>query len=958
MSTRFTERATVQRPMTKYAAEIGWNLITQEEALTLREGETGLLFRSVLRDQLLALNPSVVTGANVDDIIKRIEGVPNSIEGNEEVLEWIRGNNSIYVDAEKREVNVRVVDFAKPSRNRFQVTEEWEYTNGKFTNRADVAFLVNGIPVALAETKAPHEARGIDEGWKQIRRYHAETPELMTLPQLFDLTHLIQFYYGATWSLDRRGLFNWKDVEPGNFEKKVKHFFDRDRFLRVLRDYIAFVRKDDTLTKMILAQYQVRAVEKVLDRVADPSKHRALVWHTQGSGKTVTMITVARQLLSEPHFGKPTVLMVVDRNELEGQLFRELEAHAVEHVVAESKKHLQELLSSGYCGLIVSMIHKFEGVPQDINKSPDVVVLVDEAHRTTGGDLGNYLMGALPNATYIGFTGTPIDRTAHGQGTFKTFGTEDPQGYLDKYSIAESIEDGTTLRLRYQMAPNEMQVPRELLEREFLALAEAEGVSDIEELNRILDRAVNLKEFLKSKDRVDQVARFVAEHYRSNVEPLGYKAFLVGVDRQACALYKEALDKYLPAEYSTVVYTAAHNDSAELKKHYIAEADEKDLRKDFRKPEKLPKILIVTEKLLTGFDAPILYAMYLDKPMRDHTLLQAIARVNRPYDDGRKPSGFVLDFVGVFENVQKALAFDSDDVSGVIENIEVLKERFKSLMDGEVREYLGLANPQLPRDKAAEVITDRFADKAEREKFARLFRELETLYEILSPDPFLRDYIERYQQIAEFYALLVSAYNVGQPPGLIDLMSKTQALVREHVTTEGLDKVLPIYEIDEHTLDALRKDGSSESTKIVNLARSLILAAQKEGNEQPFLIPIGERAEEILSQFQDRQIATGDAMRQLAELVKDRVAAHQEMESKKYDMNTFSIYYALRRVGIAGADELAPKLNEVFLRYPEYRENADERRDLLADLYKVLLKSVPRPQRAALVEEILKTRRS
>ena len=419
-----------------------------------------------------------------------------------------------------------------------------------------------------------------------------------------------------------------------------------------------------------------------------------MVWHTQGSGKTLTMITVAHQLLTRPEFEKPTVLTLVDRNELESQLFRNLEAYGISEVeVVKSKRHLQQLLKAGYRGLVVSMIHKFDKVPKDINTSSQVIVLVDEAHRTTGGDFGNYLLAALPNATYIGFTGTPIDKTAYGKGTFKVFGTDDPEGYLDKYSIAESIEDGTTLPLHYSLAPNEMRVPREVLEREFLDLAEAEGVSDIEDLNRILGRAVTLKAFLKSRRPSGHVAKFVAEHFRENVEPLGYKAFLVGVDREACALYKEALDRHLPADYSKVVYAGAHNDPPELKKYQLSEDKEKEVRKAFVKPTALPKILIVTEKLLTGFDAPVLYCMYLDKPMRDHTLLQAIARVNRPYEeegDVKKPSGFVLDFVGIFDKLEKALAFDSDVVSGVIENLDVLKERFAAQMAAESGAYLAL----------------------------------------------------------------------------------------------------------------------------------------------------------------------------------------------------------------------------------------------------------------------------
>ncbi len=215
-------------------------------------------------------------------------------------------------------------------------------------------------------------------------------------------------------------------------------------------------------------------------------------------------------------------------------------------------------------------------------------------------------------------------------------------------------------------------------------MKELEGVSDIEELNKVLERAVTLKNMLKNRKRIDEVAAFVANHFRSTVEPMGYKAFLVAVDREACALYKKALDKVLPPEYSEVVISSAgKKDSMELQSFRISEEKEKAVRKAFRHPEELPKILIVTEKLLTGFDAPILYCMYLDKPMRDHVLLQAIARVNRPYEDDlgrRKPSGFILDFVGIFDKLERALAFDSEEVKGVVEGMEILKGRFTEMM--------------------------------------------------------------------------------------------------------------------------------------------------------------------------------------------------------------------------------------------------------------------------------------
>src|SRR5437773_6016305 len=524
-TTLATESATVQKPLLRYAGEIGWEIVPQAEAVTLRKGEGGMFFYNLLEEMLLKLNPDVITPENVDEVIRRLEGVRNSIEGNAEVLAWLRDERSVHVAGEKRQRQVRLIDYQNVDRNVFQVSPEWEYTNGlSKPNRADVMFLINGIPVALVETKGAK--KGLEEALLQIRRYHRETPEMLTTTQVFDITHLIDFYYGATWSLDRKNLFNWQEETSGNFEGKVKAFFERNCFLKMLKEWILFYVKDDELRKTILRQHQTRAVEKVVQRCADPKKSTGLVWHTQGSGKTFTMITAARLILElKEIFKTPTVLLVVDRNELEGQLtgwverlLGELSSRDIKIEYAWRKDRLRELLGSDFRGLIVSMIHKFDGIPKNINTRDNVIVLIDEAHRSTGGDLGNYLMAALPNATLIGFTGTPIDKTAYGKGTFKVFGQEDEEGYLDKYSIAESIADGTTLKLKYALAPNEIRLPDEILEKEFLDLAEAEGISDVDDLNRILDKAVKLKAFLKSDERVKAVAEFVAKDFKERSE--------------------------------------------------------------------------------------------------------------------------------------------------------------------------------------------------------------------------------------------------------------------------------------------------------------------------------------------------------------------------------------------------------------------------------------------------------
>ena len=242
-----------------------------------------------------------------------------------------------------------------------------------------------------------------------------------------------------------------------------------------------------------------------------------------------------------------------------------------------------------------------------------------DAHRSVAKELGTCMMAAAPKATIIGFTGTPIAKTAQGEGTFKIFGTEDEQGYLDKYSIRESIEDETTLPIRHTMAPGEMTVPTERLDKEFFDLAATEGVTDIDELNKVLDRAVGLRTFLTADDRIEKVAAFVAEHFREKVRPLGYKGFLVGVNREACAKYKRALDNLLPPEWSEAVYT--DNAADVVDRPLVAEVQlsperEADVRLLFKKPNEDPKIMIVTDKLLTGYDAPLLYCMYLDNPAR------------------------------------------------------------------------------------------------------------------------------------------------------------------------------------------------------------------------------------------------------------------------------------------------------------------------------------------------------
>lgn len=954
-----TEYKTVQSRILQYAQEISWTYVDRAEAEKRRgyNNESNniqqqcrtasLYFEDLLFTKVKEFNPKY--SDTKGSLISLFNNLKPNIYGNRVFLKYLRNEGTYYCKEENRDLNLILIDYENPENNVFEVTEEFYWYNGHYGNREDIVFLINGIPILVIECKNATKDEAISLGIDQIRRYHSETPEFFVPEHIFTVTEAISFYYGVTWNTVRRNIFNWKAEKTGNLENKVKTFFSIPQVLAFIKNFILFAEKDEELSKFILRQHQVQAVEKIIERSHDSVKKRGLIWHTQGSGKTYTMIKAAEMLFKAPKHEKPTIILLIDRNELEDQMIKNLRSLGINNVEhAYTIARLSELLKSDYRGIIVTMIHKFRDMPANINTRSNIFVLIDEAHRTTGGDLGNYLMAGLPNVTYIGFTGTPIDKTSYGKGTFKTFGMDDEKGYLHKYSISESIADSTTLPLYYNLAPNEMRVPYEQLDEEFLSLAEAQGISDIDELNKILDKAVNLKNFLKSKDRIDKIARFVAEHYTQNVEPLGYKAFFVAVDREACALYKKALDNYLPPEYSAVVYTGNNNDSALLKEFHLDEKKERQIRKAFTQYGKLPKILIVTEKLLTGFDAPILYAMYLDKPMRDHTLLQTIARVNRPYENEEleivKPHGFVLDFIGIFEKLEKALSFDSDEVNAIVKDLDLLKTSFKSKMESTVPEYLKLIQHDF-NDKDVDNLIEYFRDKERRKEFFKEYKECEMLYEIISPDAFLRPYIDSYRVFSAMYQIVRNAY---AKKIYIDkeFMKKTENLVKENVEVYGLAPVNEIIEINEKTIDIIKQNGGGDNTKVINLIKSIEKIAEEQSGD-PFLIAMAERAKQIQEQYENRQMSTSEAIKELLNEINKNEERKKEQEKLNLDDLTYYLFKELeaeitsdgkRTFAASELMEIAKQIKNILEEYTDWcsseKSMREARQKVTIEIYK------------------------
>jgi len=964
-----TELKSVQARILKYAQEIGWKYVPQSEAEQRRgfdpsgvsprekSKNASRFFTDTLFEKVKEFNPKFKDSK--EELLRKLNLPLPTIAGNRDFLQHLQGEKTFFSKEENREFNLVLINYGEnkgeQDKNVYEVTEEYYLFNGQNANREDVVFLINGIPVLVIECKNATKDEAIALGIDQIRRYHRETPEFFCPEQIFTTTESIGFSYGVTWNINKRNIFNWKEEEIGNLEAKVKSFCDKQNILDYLKKFIIFAEQNEELNKYILAQHQKTAVVKVVERAIDLKKTRGLVWHTQGSGKTFTMIKTAELLFKAPEAEKPTILLLIDRNELEDQMVRNLESLGVKNVVkAEHIRDLQRLLKNDYRGIIVSMMHKFQDMPADVNLRKNIYVLIDEAHRTTGGDLGTYLMAAIPNATLIGFTGTPVDKTVYGKGTFKTFGIEDESGYLHKYSIAESIADYTTLPLFYGMAPNELLVPKDILEKEFLNLAEAYGVSDIEELNKILERAVNTRNFLKGQERVEKVAEYVARHYKENVEPMGYKAFLVGVDRPACAMYKTALDKFLPPEYSEVVYTGNNNDTEDLKKYHIDAKKEKEIRKKFTKIGENPRILIVTEKLLTGFDAPILYAMYLDKPMRDHTLLQAIARVNRPYEneekDMKKPHGFVLDFVGIFDKLEKALAFDSKEINAIVKDIQLLKHLFKAKMEENVPPYLQLIKFGF-NDKDTDNLISYFRDKSKRKEFFKLYKEVEMLYEIISPDKFLRPYIDNYTTLSAIYQIVRNAYarriQVDR-----EFQRKTNELIQNKVGMSNLAQVNEFFEINEETIKKIQEAQENDNTRVINLVKSIEKIAEKESDD-PFLIGLQERAAQVEERYEDRQITTLEALAEIKKIYEDDIKRKKEQAEKGFDGLTFFIYRTLLDKGFKKADEITKQIKGEFINNPNWKTSEKELRDLRTGAYYALLGEEDDIDKAAAIVEDL-----
>jgi type I restriction enzyme R subunit len=431
--------------------------------------------------------------------------------------------------------------------------------------------------------------------------------------------------------------------------------------LDILQHFTVFATdKRHRRIKIICCYQQYETTNKIVARVVRGYPKKGLIWHFQGSGKSLLMVFAARKLRLHPRLGNPTVIIVVDRLDLDTQISATFNAADVPNMVGvATRQELQKLLAQDVRKVLITTIHKFGEAGGRLNECSNIIVMVDEARRTQEGDLGRKMRQALPKAFLFGLTGTPINRADHN--TFWAFGAdEDDRGYLSRYSFQDSIRDIATLPLHFETPEVRLKINRAAIDEAF-----AQVTSNLSEQDRddLAKRAAKMAVLVKNPERIRAVVQHMVTHFQTKVEPNGFKAQVVEFDRECCVLYKQVMDELIGQDAS----------GSEYKEHARNKDGEEQLLDRFRDPADPLQFVIVTNKLLSGFDAPILQVMYLDKPMKDHNFLQAICRTNRTFGQ-EKTHGLIVDYSGIFDDVARALDFDEQAVQQVVSNIDELRQ--------------------------------------------------------------------------------------------------------------------------------------------------------------------------------------------------------------------------------------------------------------------------------------------
>ena len=637
--------------------------------------------------------------------------------------------------------------------------------------------------------------------------------------------------------------------------------------LDLLANFTSYATHKGKQRIKIIARYQqYEGANKLVERVVVGHPKKGLIWHFQGSGKSLLMLFAARKLRLHPALKNPTVMVVVDRIDLDSQISSTFYAADAPNLVkAESRKDLQELLGKDVRKIIITTIHKFGEADGVLNERENIIVLVDEAHRTQEGDLGRKMRDALPNAFLFGLTGTPINRAD--KNTFYAFGAEeDVNGYMSRYGFEDSIRDGATKELHFEPRLVDLHVDQAQIDEEFQALTA--DLTD-EERDQLGQHAAKMAVLLKSPERVQAVCADIAQHFEEKVAPNGFGAQVVTFDRESCLLYKQALDQYLAPEVSDIVMSVNSGEDQYAPYRRDRDAEEKLLGR-FRDPNDPLKIIIVTSKLLTGFDAPILQTMYLDRPLRDHTLLQAICRTNRPYGQ-QKTHGLIVDYLGIFDDVAQAIQFDEEGITRVVSNISELKDKLPEAIQ-KCLEYFPGVDRALSGYEGLIAAQDCLPNNDVRDRFAADFSYLARLWEAISPDPMLGEFEGNYRWLAHVYESVKPVSVTGQ---LLwhRLGAKTIELIHENVHVEAVHDDLETLVVDADLLEAVL--GAPDPTKKSREIEIKVTKRLRNHLQDPRFKALAERLEDLKNRHEQGLLVSVEFLKELLNLARDVVTTEK-----------------------------------------------------------------------------------
>jgi type I restriction enzyme R subunit len=824
----FDERGTVQAAIVDRLTkpDLGWREVPSPQLDRMIDS---VFVERELSAALVRLNPEIAANPErIDEVLPKLRAVVLSVvndglvAANERMTSWLRGlETTHYVGTDATAYpNVRLIDFDNPRNNSLVVSSEVTF-HGLDNRRFDVVLWVNGIPLVVGETKTPisHE-RSWFNGAKDIHNLYEVRAAGFFVPNVLSFaSEGKEFRYGAICQPPQDWL-PWSHTTdpvmlPGmaSVLRSVELLLRPEMVLDILRTFTLFSHRSSTAggeTLKVIPRYpQVEAVDAIVARVRDRYRRQGLVWHHQGSGKTLLMAFAAAKLRRQYDLDAPTILVVLDRLDLIEQVESEFRSVGITGLkVAETRDQLARMLRDDDArGVIVTTIFRFAGAVE-LNARRNIVVMVDEAHRTQEGRLGLDMREALPNAKFIGLTGTPISTTD--RNTWATFGDpDDPDGVLNHYSVDRSIADGATLPIHIETRLVDFHIDHDALDEAFEELAETEGL-DEREAGVLAKRASRVDMLIKNPDRIDAVCRDIVEHYRAKVAPLGLKAQVVAFDRELCVAYYERISALLHAgEEATVVMTCGKDDPPEWLAFDRERDGEARIKDRFRDVDDPLRFLIVTAKLLTGFDAPIEGVMYLDRPLRAHTLFQAVTRTNRrwtnPNTDQEKLYGLVVDYVGLGTELAKAVAARD---TGTGRERPTDTSELVQLLTEYVRECVARFDGIDRTTSAFEQLLaaqERLAATDARRILAEQFLRCEGLFEFLWPDTALRPIEDDYRWLARIYKSIA-------PTGVTDkllwhrLGAKTADLIAEHLHGVTVDDTgLETIAVDAGVFEALRE---------------------------------------------------------------------------------------------------------------------------------------------------------